>query len=238
VKLIGFKKITGKIRLDTGLHIGGSADATQIGGVDNPVIRQPLDGKPYIPGSSLKGKMRSLLELELGKINKDGELHKYTETCANERCPICYIFGAAATEDAPIGPGRLIVRDCLVHKDSEKDLERLRDERGLPYAEDKPEISINRITARPHLRNMERVPAGICFALDISYRVFDNNGDEGQRDKKLFDYVLRGLALIQQDTLGGSGSRGYGKVSFVDLRDENGDPITLPEVVMKCKNSE
>jgi len=229
MKLVGFKKITGKIRLDTGLHIGGSADATQIGGVDNPVIRQPLDGKPYIPGSSLKGKMRSLLELELSKIEINGEIHKYGNNCAKEPCPICYIFGAAATEGAPIGPGRLIVRDCMVHKDSEKDLERLRDERGLPYAEDKPEVSINRITARPHLRNMERVPAGICFALDISYRVFDND-DGGQRDKELFDYVLRGLALIQQDTLGGSGSRGYGKVSFVDLKDENGEPITLPKV--------
>ncbi len=122
------------------------------------------------------------------------------------------------------------MRDCLVHPDAEPDLRRLRDERGLPYAEDKPEIAINRITARPHLRTMERVPAGIEFALDISFRMFDRNGDGGSGDTELFDYVLKGLALIQKDTLGGSGSRGYGKVTFVGLKDEEGNPIELPKV--------
>lgn len=229
MKLIGYKSIRGRIVLESGLHIGGSQEATQIGGVDNPVIRQPLNGYPYIPGSSLKGKMRSLLEMKHGKLQGNGELHKYELSCKNSGCLICHIFGAAATDSAEIGPGRLVVRDAMIHPESEKDMLRLRDERGLPFAEDKPEIALNRITARPHLRTMERVPAGLSFALDLSFRVFDRDGDGGAADEALFQSVLEGLAMIERDTLGGSGSRGYGKVRFDDLT-VDGTAVTLPEV--------
>ncbi len=103
--LMGFKTITGKIRLDSGLHIGGSAEATQIGGVDNPVIRQPLNGYPYIPGSSLKGKMRSLLELSLDKVEPEGDLHRYQkERCDRESCPICHIFAPRQPTALPSAP--------------------------------------------------------------------------------------------------------------------------------------
>lgn len=235
MKLLKYNKLTGKIKLQTGLHIGGSADTTKIGGADNPVIRQPIDDRPYIPGSSIKGKLRSLLEMKMDKLEKDGKMHKYrADKCPENQCKICRIFGTMAQdqkveEQRPIiGPGRLVVRDALVHNDSSRDLDTLQD-KGLPYAEDKPEISLNRITAAPHLRTMERVPAGISFDLDISFRIFDIDGDNGKSDEQLFELVKEGLALIQSDCLGGSGSRGYGKVEFVDLQ-LNGEHISLPEV--------
>jgi len=229
MRLIGYKSVKGKIVLESGLHIGGSQEATQIGGVDNPVIRQPLNGYPYIPGSSLKGKMRSLLEMKYDKLQNNGELHKYERSCKDSGCEICHIFGAAATDSAEIGPGRLVVRDAMIHPDSEKDMLRLRDERGLPFAEDKPEIALNRMTAWTHLRTMERVPAGLSFGLDLSFRVFDRDGDGGAADEQLFEKVLEGLAMIEKDTLGGSGSRGYGKVRFEGLTID-GLAVTLPEV--------
>lgn len=230
MKLLGYKSVKAKIVLESGLHIGGSQEATQIGGVDNPVIRQPLNGYPYIPGSSIKGKMRALLEMKYDKLQSNGEPHRHDPNSCVRGCEICYLFGAAATDAAHIGPGRLIVRDAMIHPDSEKDMLRLRDEKGLPFAEDKPEIALNRITARPHLRTMERVPAGLSFQLDMSFRIFDRgNGDDGNADRQLFNKVLEGLAMIQKDALGGSGSRGYGKVRFDDLM-VDGQPAQLPEV--------
>lgn len=115
MKLIAIKKIGGIIRLHTGLHIGAGSEATQIGGMDNPIIRQPLNQLPYIPGSSLKGKLRALHELSEGNFiqagDDEGKPHKW---CEKTSCVTCCLFGAAAGENAPIGPCRLIVRDCLI----------------------------------------------------------------------------------------------------------------------------
>ncbi|WP_297499767.1 type III-A CRISPR-associated RAMP protein Csm3, partial [Thermococcus sp.] len=55
--------IRGRIKALTGLHIGSQRDVSEIGGIDNPVIKDPHTGLPYIPGSSLKGKLRSLFEV-------------------------------------------------------------------------------------------------------------------------------------------------------------------------------
>lgn len=116
MKLIGYKRIEGIIEVITGLHIGGSTTTIEIGGKDNPVIKHPITKVPYIPGSSIKGKMRSLLEWKLGKLNTDrnsndfGNVHKW---CNDKECPICVIFGTSA-EEAGIGPTRLIVRDAVL----------------------------------------------------------------------------------------------------------------------------
>ena len=253
MKLIRYKEIKGKILLETGLHIGAGQDATQIGGLDNPVIRLPRDAMPYIPGSSLKGKMRSLLELHLGKVDPSGGVHRYTaEACNEPRCPICLVFGSAANEGAPeaeapgrrrrvrprlvfgsaanegapLGPGRLVVRDCMIDLENPENQRIRREITGLPFSEEKTEIAINRITSKVDvgLRKTERVPAGVRFDLDLTLRVFDED------DKSIEDIVLLGLALIERDALGGSGSRGYGKVKFEDLRDGDGKPIELPKV--------
>jgi CRISPR-associated protein Csm3 len=218
--------ITGVIELLTGLHIGAGSETTQIGGVDNPIIRSPKDGNPYIPGSSLKGRMRALLELYLDKLDSNGNIHRYNEdSCKDNYCPICYLFGAPANTEAPIGPGRLIVRDCMIDESLEPNPKIKQESPGLPYTEEKTEISINRITSRvgPGLRKTERVPAGVKFILDMSLRKFEGDPDS------LLENLLKGLALLQKDALGGSGSRGYGKIRITDLKVDD-EEITLPEV--------
>lgn len=220
-KLIDYKRIEGEIAVITGIRIGGNADVIEIGGNDNPIIRNPLNGEPYIPGSSIKGKMRSLLEWKLGKVGNGGIVHQWKE-CKDTRCPICRIFGTSAGDEARIGPTRLIVRDaeltdCFKKKHKEGDI----------LVEQKYENFLNRITARATPRSIERVPAGVQFKLDISYRVFDWDGDGGKTDIDLFEHVLNGLRYIEQDTLGGAGSRGCGKVKFESLKDEKGQPIDL-----------
>lgn len=210
MKLLKYKKITGIIRCITGLHIGGSAETIEIGGMDNPIIRHPINDFPYIPGSSIKGKMRSLLEWHLDKVT-DGSVHK----CGDNKCPICRIFGTSAGEESQTGPTRLIVRDAILTEESQKKLTELRQRKGLLYAEEKWENTINRLNASANPRQVERVPAGIEFKFEMSYRVFDDNDEKGKNiDEELFKNVEKGLELLQQDALGGSGSRGYGKIEI------------------------
>jgi len=220
-KLKKIKSISGQIKILTGLHIGGSAETMEIGGIDNPILRNTADSEPYIPGSSLKGKMRSLLEWHLGKLRDDGNPY----TSQDAECPITRVFGGPAGE-LKIGPTRLVVRDCFLTEESRNDFKE-----GREVTEVKHENSINRITAMANPRPLERVLPGVSFELDIVYRVIDT-GDGGKLDEKYFDdVVLRGLALVQADCLGGCGSRGCGKVEFTNLRDEQGNELTLPAIV-------
>jgi CRISPR-associated protein Csm3 len=144
-KLIATVTLSGKIECVTGLHIGGTGGGYEIGGMDNPVIRDPYDGFPYIPGSSLKGKMRSLLEWAEGKVG-DGKPHFSSDI--ND--PISRIFGAPAEANRPAGPTRLIVRDCFPDEDTKKRMKELEAKQGLPKVEIKTEVNINRITSNPY----------------------------------------------------------------------------------------
>src|SRR5512147_368166 len=65
LKLIGKLILEGELHCLTGLHIGAGKGALEIGGADNPVVKDAF-GMPYIPGSSLRGKLRSLLEQSSG----------------------------------------------------------------------------------------------------------------------------------------------------------------------------
>lgn len=206
-KLIGYKVVKGEIKVLTGLHIGGSKDTIEIGGNDNPIIREPISNEPYIPGSSLKGKMRSLLEWKLGEVSTDPkkDVHQW---CGSRDCPICRIFGTT-DDNAMIGPTRLIVRDAHLSDESRSRIT----ESGEILTENKYENTINRITARANPRPIERVVPGVKFAMELSYRMFDmGNGDKP--DEQLFDYVIKCLKMIQLDALGGSISRGSGKIEF------------------------
>ena len=217
MKLKGYKNISGIIEVVTGRHVGGSTAIIEIGGKDNPVIKNPLTKEPYIPGSSLKGKMRSLLEWNLGILNTDeksrdyGDVHKW---CNDKSCPICVIFGTSADE-AGLGPTRLIVRDAVLDEDY-KNKQKVKKSSWtvLDFTEDKYENTINRITARANPRNFERVIAGTEFSFNMSYRVFDKDPSE-KSDETLFGYVIEGLRLIEKDALGGAGSRGCGQVRFL-----------------------
>ena len=212
------RKIKGKIKVCTGLHIGGSTETMEIGGVDNPILKNPANNEPYIPGSSLKGKMRSLTEWNLGMLRADGKPY----TSDDPDCPVTRVFGTMAGS-VEIGPTRLVVRDAFLSEESRDSFKE-----GRELTEIKHENSINRITAMANPRPLERVVPGISFDLDMVYKIIDT-GDGGDVDQKNFEeVVLKALALVQEDCLGGCGSRGCGKVEFVDLQDEQGRKLEIP----------
>jgi CRISPR-associated protein Csm3 len=214
MKLLRYKELKGKIKLLSGLHIGGNKDTIEIGGMDNPVIKNPITGLPYIPGSSIKGKMRFLLEWKLGKVTTSREPHGCSPD--NGDCPICRIFGNT-DKDKKYGPTRLIVSDCEL---SEECLIKHR-EGNLIYLEDKVENRINRLTgAAIDPRHIERVPAGLVFDFGLTYKIFEIDAADitNNKDETNWQEVLNALYYLQEDALGGSGSRGYGKIEFDDLK--------------------
>jgi len=255
--------LRGTLRCVTGLRIGSAAEMIEIGGLDNPIIKHPLTKMPYVPGSSLKGKMRALLELRLDMIDPQpyevdkqtgrpkldtkgkpirnrnyGEVHRPgSHGCGGKGCPICRIFGSNAGE-GQVGPARLIVRDAYLTKEWESKIDGWL-KAGDPVTEIKHENTINRITAMANPRTMERVPAGVEFAFEVGYRVFDVDEDGGATDRRLFEHVVEGLQLVQADTLGGSGSRGYGKVTFEGLTLTNlaGDVLAQAETLDELRGT-
>ncbi len=221
LKLSGYKVIEGIITCETGLHIGGTADKIEIGGIDNPIIRHPITKLPYIPGSSIKGKLRSLIEWRMGNFADNGDVHEW---CGNNGCPVCRIFGTS-TDEAKIGPSRLIVRDAHLTEKSKESLQKMQEETGLAFVENKTENSINRLTAKANPRTQERVPAGTEFKFEMVYRMFNLKDNNGKTDETLYSNVEEGLKLIRMDALGGSGSRGYGKVK-IDIHSNHTYKIT------------
>lgn len=207
LELVKHVRIKGEITCVTGLRIGGSQDDVEVGTSDNPIIRHPLTKLPYIPGSSIKGKLRSLLEYRHGRVGDNGQ----PCGCAGEDCPVCTVFGPHKKTNHALGPSRILVRDAPVTPESEGDLRRLQEE-GLLFAEVKKENIIDRrtgVAANAGLRSQERVPAGTRFALSISLRVFKSDDEE-----RLVRFVEEGLRLLEDEYLGGSGSRGYGQVAL------------------------
>ncbi|MBW2102775.1 MAG: type III-A CRISPR-associated RAMP protein Csm3 [Deltaproteobacteria bacterium] len=214
MKLTGMKEIKGEITLMSGLHIGAGDMEMRIGGTDNPVIKHPHTQEPFIPGSSLKGKVRSLLEMKSGLMGKTGgkPLHPSAlEECNDQERKlgekILKLFGSSGAEDehlAALGPTRVSFADAYLNQEWKKDA----DAHQWPLVEVKSENSINRIKGTAeHPRFTERVPAGTRFDFRITLKVME--GDEG-----LEDLLLEGLKLLQMDALGGNGSRGYGKIGF------------------------
>ena len=203
--------ITFVARCASGLHIGGSPDELVIGGSDNPVIKNPVTGKPYIPGSSLKGKMRAELEKQLGKAG--GRNHDLPCGCAEDSCAVCRLFGAHMNTRSTLGPSRIIVRDGRL--------------RSGGQIENKTENVINRQSgAAQHPRSNERVVEGTEFDLRIVLQVFDldggfsyqdPSGTAHQGDAALQAVVADSLRLVQLTGLGGGTSRGSGAVTFRDF---------------------
>ena len=210
-QLIATVTLNGKIKCVSGLHIGSTGGGYEIGGMDNPVIRDPYDGFPYIPGSSLKGKMRSLLEWAEGKVT-DGK--PYFSKDINDA--ISRIFGAPAEADRPTGPTRLLVRDAFPDEKTKKRMKDLEERQGLPKVEIKTEVNINRITSKPLSgpRKMERVPVGSYFDFEMTYFLFDVE-NLATKDVELLDKVFLALRLLEDSALGGSGSRGSGQIRFL-----------------------
>jgi CRISPR-associated protein Csm3 len=226
--------ITGLLTLKTGLRIVNDAAEMHIGGVDDPVLRNPLTNQPYIPGSSLKGRMRSLLEWKSGAVrpNPLGLADLKGADPAQKKAieDILKLFGFSGgvkPEDeqlaSQIGPTRLSFWDCELHADwvAQHDLDNL----GL--TEIKTENTIDRITGQSeNLRHFERILAGAQFSFHLSLKEIDG--------EDLLPAVWTGLRLIELDSLGGSGSRGYGKVKFTELRYRSQD-IELVDDPFKAK---
>lgn len=207
IEFLGNIILRGKLECLTGLHIGGSKEKLEIGGVDSPVIRDPFTQYPYIPGSSLKGKLRALLSYELNLAYDDPPEN------FNINNPLIRIFGTSADSKAKdgIGPTRLIVRDAYPDKTTIEMWKNLDSE--LMYTEYKPENTIDRITSAANPRFLERVVKGSVFNIEFVYGFYKLEGIEKQ-DKEFFGEFIKALRLLEHSTLGGSGSRGYGKVAF------------------------
>lgn len=198
--LKGKLKINAILRLETGLHIGGASDFAPIGAVDSPFIRDPYTKQPIIPGSSLKGKIRTLLARSLSDT-------PWLNGIEDDKDEVKVLFGTAGDGKNGAVASRLQFADIRL---TEESLDRLHlMDLDTFIGEVKFENKIDRISARATPRQIERVPAGAEFAFSVTYNVEVMN--ETAEDIRL---LADGLKLLQMDYLGGSGSRGYGRVSF------------------------
>ena len=205
-----FKKIifTGTLKCVTGLHIGDSKESSEIGGVDAPVVRRKDNNQPYIPGSSLKGKIRCLLEQVAGEnLNSKAQ---------NNGSCICRLFGASENKNLKYEScqSRLIVRDAYMNETTVKLFSKLDTE--LPFTEIKFENSINRIKGSADSpRQFERIPAGAIFNIEFVINIFADTSTNAKNNQIEFMNKLKeGIDLLNNDYLGGSGSRGYGQVEI------------------------
>lgn len=207
--------LAGTMKVLTGMHIGANSEGMDIGGIDSPVVRDPITRYPYIPGSSLKGKLRSLFErsqLAQNKLqqgfNRNGGRGIKRHECSDSNCEVCRLFGATGLKQEDANqPARLTVRDCKLTDDSADRLKQV--ETGLYMTEWKFENGLDRITAAANPRQLERIPAGAEFGFEFAYTVSDKK--QIREDiKNLFMFVR----ILEDDYLGGHGSRGYGQINF------------------------
>lgn len=202
--------INGNILAVTGLHIGGTNSQMGIGGPDNLIIRNPLTQRPMIPGSSLKGKMRSLLELSKGAYDTTKKLGGV----GNDE-EITALFGMSAdAKDMNTHASRLIVRDAELSNFDDAEW----DNTDMLFSESKTEVVINRLTSAATPRTFERVPAGATFDFEIVVNIVSDDDKIDETTYNLLKLLANGMQLLQDDYLGGNGSRGYGKIHFTNLK--------------------
>ncbi len=227
LKFIGKLIIEGQMHCVTGLHIGAGKGSLEIGGADNPVIKDAF-GQPYVPGSSLRGKLRSLLEQasgmavpsELVYLSKRRGQEVRIHQSDRPDDEICLLFGRSpgrlekttgeALHSTAATPARLAVYDAALEKTSITDS--MRDNLDDELTEVKSENAIDRITSQANPRTLERVPAGARFNIRL---VIDILCEE---DKVLPARLAEAMRLLEDDSLGGGGSRGSGQVVFANLK--------------------
>lgn len=265
--LLGKFCLTSTLVVETGLHIGGGGETLEIGGVDKAVVRDPITQQPYLPGSSIKGKLRAILERLLNKpVNRPGGSGTYRYESddledglsevdgqriafeGSRTCQVSRIFGATGgpsgrgnktwiktsvvqsqgmkengtcmidgeeytSTEGRNSPARLIVRDSHLLPSSAEKLKKI--DTGLYMTEWKFENGLDRITAAANPRQLERVPAGSEFHFEMVYTVED--ATQAVEDLK---NLAIALAILEDDALGGHGSRGYGKIRFENFKAE------------------
>ena len=207
-------EINGTIEIVTGLHIGGSSAFSAIGAVDSPVIKDGRTNMPMIPGSSLKGKIRTLLAKRYNNI--------VAQTPDDDAECLTRLFGSS--KKGNIKTSKVLFSDMFI-----ENMDELRQVGLTGPTEVKFENSIQRATAVANPRQIERVIRGSEFELELIYNVEDET--QVQED---FEAIRYGLTLLEYDYLGGSGSRGYGKVKFEDLQAENVIGNLSDEVMQLC----
>ena len=226
LKLIGKLILEGEVECQTGLHIGAGKGSLEIGGADNPVVKDSF-GHPYVPGSSLRGKLRSLLEQSTGMAvpaelvylskRKGQEVRIHQSDRPDDE--ICILFGrnpgrvervsGDPLEASAATPARLTIYDAplVLESITSQMRENLDDE----LTEVKSENAIDRITSQANPRTLERVPAGARFKIRMVVDIL------AEEDKALVARVIEGMRLLEDDSLGGGGSRGSGRIRFVNL---------------------
>jgi len=227
LKLIGKLILDGELECRTGLHIGAGKGSLEIGGADNPVVKDSF-GLPYIPGSSLRGRLRSLLEQSLGLAvptelvylsrRKGQEVRIHQSDRPDDE--ICLLFGrnpgrvdrvsGEPVETTVASPARLTIYDAPLI--AESITPQMRENLDDELTEVKSENAIDRITSQANPRTLERVPASARFRIRLVIDVLC------EEDKELPARVLEGLRLLEDDALGGGGSRGSGRVGLLNLR--------------------
>jgi len=199
-----------KIKLLTGLHIWGGKGGLKIWWMDNPVIKHPLTGEPYIPGSSLKGRMRALIEMTRGKYtekkNKQWKIEYHPVEDPNNE--IAKAFGCAGEEKIA---SRIIFEDFVLTSDWKKKFEELKSD----FYEDKAENSVPRFLSwNANPRHLERVPAGVEFEWKIVLTPV-----EGEKypisEEELKAILNEGIKLVELFGLGWGVSRWNGRVEFI-----------------------
>lgn len=199
-KLSHYLKCNSTIEVLTGIHIGGSKDEIKIGGIDNPIMKNPITNLPYIPGSSLKGRFRMALEQKYNDVSEEKNGVGPSDNSAHDS-KVVILFGSGNPRST-IEPTRYIFRDSNL----------LEDYREFAATEDKTEVKIDREKGsafKTGVRHQERVSAGAKFNFEVNIRIFE--GD----DEDLFKSRLEEAAkIVELEYLGGSGTRGYGQVKF------------------------
>ncbi len=218
MKKTGYHEITGAISLLSGLRIGGSDDLLQIGGADLTCIRHPVTQAPYLPGSSIKGKMRSELEARLGRFGGS----KGNEPCGCGDCIVCAVFGMHKPKEHNLGPSRIIVRDAQLIEGGQ--------------IENKSSTAIDRKTGtalRGALRTEQRVVPGTIFSLRVGIQIWEIDEEaqytnlsnrNNQGELALVAFVFDGLKLVERTGLGAGVSKGSGEIQFLDLK-LDGQPV-------------
>jgi CRISPR-associated protein Csm3 len=227
LRLVGKLILSGELHCETGLHIGAGKGSLEIGGADNPVVKDAF-GLPYIPGSSLRGRIRSLLENALG-LTTPAELVYLSKRKGQEvrihqsdrpDDEICLLFGrnpgrmdrvaGEALDTRAATPARLAIYDAPL--DAGSITPQMRENLDDEITEVKSENAIDRITSQANPRTLERVPAGARFHVRMVLDVLC------EEDKALAARLIEGLRLLEDDALGGGGSRGSGRVRFANLK--------------------
>ncbi len=226
LKLVGKLLLDGDLICETGLHIGAGKGSLEIGGADNPVVKDAF-GRPYVPGSSIRGRLRSLLEQSSGMAvasdmiylskRKGQEVRIHQSDRAGD--DVCVLFGrnpgrmervtGESFDSVNATPARLTVYDAPLDLDSITS--QMRENLDDELTEVKSENAIDRITSQANPRTLERVPAGARFKFRL---VLDILCEE---DKALLARLAESMRLLEDDSLGGGGSRGSGRVRFTSL---------------------